>query len=62
MKPAPEFAALEPEFMAHVKLVSERLGYSSRAKKGEPKRLRRYAIGEVVEVSDPGGSLIQIVR
>lgn len=43
-----EFAGQGPEFWAHVKLVSERLGYSQRVKKGQPKKLKRYNVDEVV--------------
>lgn len=43
-----EFSGQGPEFWAHVKLVSERLGYSQRVKKGEPKKLKRFTFDEVL--------------
>lgn len=49
MKPVPRFANLDRSFWALVKFVSEQLGYSERVKRGQPKRLRRYAIREVVD-------------
>ncbi|HMI85611.1 MAG TPA: hypothetical protein VK550_16050 [Polyangiaceae bacterium] len=47
MKPAPQFSAMPASFWAHVKLVSEGLGYSGKAAKGAPKPLRRYTLPEV---------------
>jgi len=46
--PLKEFAGLDRSFWAHVKLVSERLGYSERGARGTPKRLRRYSLAEIV--------------
>lgn len=34
MQPLKEFAGLDRSFWAHVKMVSERLGYSKRSKGG----------------------------
>lgn len=47
MRPFDDFVGEPPSFWAHVKLVSERMGYSKRAGKGAPKTLRRYSFGEV---------------
>lgn len=50
MQPLKEFARLDRSFWAHVKMVSERLGYSKRSKgRGKSKELRRYTIDEVVK-------------
>jgi len=46
MKPNPGFQKQPPAFWATVKLVSERLGYSERGRRGRPKsdiRLKRYS-------------------
>lgn len=48
VEPLPGFSAQPESFWAQVKLLSEQLGYSVRAKKGEDKQLRRYGLGEVV--------------
>ena len=41
------FASQPRSFWAYVRLVSERLGYSARARRGQPKRLRSFTIEEV---------------
>lgn len=43
MRPEPRFAALPPSFWAHVKLVSERMGYSAAGRLGGARTLKRYA-------------------
>lgn len=47
MRPDPKFSLQPGAFWAHVRLVSERLGYSLRARKGQPKVLRSFTIEEV---------------
>ncbi len=49
MKPVPAFTNLDRSFWAHVKLVSEKLGYSTRKKKGRAPDLRTYSIQEIKE-------------
>ena len=50
MQPLKEFAGLDQSFWAHVKMVSERLGYSKRNVKGEmARKLRRYTVDGVVK-------------
>jgi len=46
MKPSAKYSGLDREFWAHVRLVSELLGYSDKSK-GE-KKLRRYQLPEIV--------------
>ncbi len=51
MERLPEFSALDRSFWAHVKLVSETLGYSARSPRGtDPaaRTLRRYTVDEIV--------------
>jgi hypothetical protein len=51
VKPARRYSDLEPSFWAHVRLVSERLGYSKRQRNRDAaKALRRYAIDEIIQV------------
>jgi len=47
MKPDSRFASLGPDFWAHVKLVSEKLGYSTRKTRASQAGLRMYTIEEV---------------
>lgn len=47
MRPDPKFVGLAPSFWAHVKLVSEKLGYSVRKKRGQESDLLTYMVGEV---------------
>lgn len=56
MKPDPAFAGLDRGFWAHVKLVSAKIGYSTRGKKKEETRdLRTYSVNEIVScLSDEG--------
>jgi hypothetical protein len=49
MRPDPAFEGLDRSFWAHVKLVSEKLGYSTRKKNGSGPDLRTYSIHEVKE-------------
>jgi hypothetical protein len=48
MKPFDDYSGEPPAFWAHVKLVSERLGYSKRVPRGEMKRLRRFNFAEIL--------------
>lgn len=47
MQSATAFSDLPISFWAHVKFLSERLGYSQRTPRGQPKRLRRYTPSEI---------------
>lgn len=47
MKPDPKFVGMAPSFWAHVKLVSEKLGYSVRRKRGQQPDLLTYTFDEV---------------
>jgi hypothetical protein len=50
LRPLPEFSGLDRPFWAHVKLVSESLGYSKRGRRGDPTiqgTLRRYTQEEI---------------
>jgi len=47
MRPSPDFASEPRSFWAHVKMVSEGLGYSIRARNGTVRALRRYTIEEI---------------
>lgn len=49
MLPHADFSDLSGPFWASVKLVSERLGYSLRSHKGEPKLLRRFTQSEITD-------------
>lgn len=49
MKAVPRFARKGRAFWAHVRLVSERIGYSERVKRGAEKRMRRYTVEDVVK-------------
>ena len=55
MRPSEDFIGEAPAFWAHVKLVSERLGYSNRAKKGQPKKLRRFEVTEIAPCLEDSG-------
>ena len=58
MKPNPDFYALDRSFWAHVKLVSERLGYSNR----KTKTLRRYTPRQVADcLAELGSASEQIL-
>jgi len=48
MLPLPGYESLDRSFWAHVKLLSEQLGYSLRTPKGGTKELRRYEEAELV--------------
>ena len=50
MKPSKEFQNKEATFWAIVKIVSEQIGYSERAKKGERKTMKRYEWKNIFEV------------
>lgn len=48
MRPLSEFASFDRPFWAHVKLVSETLGYSQRSPRRATRTLRRYTQEEIV--------------
>jgi len=55
MQPLPEFSGLDRSFWAHIKLLSEKLGYSSRGKAGSAKNLRRYTLEEITSCLEATG-------
>jgi len=62
MKPDPRFVGLPPDFWAHVRLVSEGLGYSVRKTKKRPSSLRTYTSQQVRGWLSPRGSLDRYVQ
>jgi hypothetical protein len=47
VRPSSEFVAESNSFWAHVRIVSEELGYSSQSRGGKIRALRRYAVEEI---------------
>jgi hypothetical protein len=55
MKPNADYIVSPPEFWALVRYASEQIGYSTPAKKGRPKSLRRFTSAEIDQLSSSLG-------